>query len=110
MKHPNPVNVPVRISGGDFKRLSPVSSAYAGTPVHDPDRFEAHEPAEEVSDRPWARIYWLRENGFAGVLLATSFLIAVGEAFELVYDLAPINTEVGADEWGYAILTDYDPA
>lgn len=107
MKHPNPVTVPVRISGADFLRLAPVRGNYAGTAIHDPDRFEAHEPAEDVSDRAWARIYWARENGFAGVLLATSFLTAVNEPFELVYDLARISEEVGSDEWGYAILTDY---
>lgn len=48
----------------------------------------------------WQRMYWFGDN-YASVILAKSFLSALGQDYELYYDTAE-----GFE--GYVILTDYE--
>ena len=92
----------VRISPEDFERLSENSgNLHQAFPALYERLRDGGKPA--VMRRPWRQIYWTGQE-YVNLLLARSFLEAIGEDYQVVVD-------EGADETGrangWAILTNY---
>jgi hypothetical protein len=57
--------------------------------------------------RIWKRAYWFYGD-YAAVILARSFLAAIGEEHQLAMDEAVSNKATG-ETFGWTIFTDYEP-
>lgn len=92
--------VTIRIGAEDFAMLVEDGGPLASIPPDKRGRFA------DAPTREWQRIYWLGSQ-YTTVLLARSFLEAIGEAYQIVYDEAQWDD---GRVLGWAILTDYEEA
>ena len=83
--------IEIHMNDGDFEQLAVTSMGWAG---HDwsaqSHRFENWTPGKAFTEEPrwdWRMAYWLGEN-YTTLILAKSYLAAIGEPFEVLWDLA----------------------
>lgn len=82
--------IEIHMDDSDFEHLTQVSMEWA---THNwstqSDRFENCTPGEAFTEEPrwdWRMAYWLGED-YTTLLLAKSYLAAIGEPFEVLWDL-----------------------
>jgi hypothetical protein len=86
--------VSIRVSGHDFERLcdnmGEVPKALhldPDSPHYWPDRFTGDDAGTAVDPGRWKYVYWVGDN-YASVIVARSFLAAIGEPFQVASDEA----------------------
>ena len=101
--------IQMHMSEKDFERLTESSMEWGPSWQRhvDDGRFEHSDEAYDTDPKmTWGMAYWLGDNP-SNLVLATSYLIAQGQDFEVLWDMAEHDN---GQFLGYVLLTDFRTA